>query len=99
MSEGGCRLGAGGFGVVFRGLMGNTHVAVKKLNPVSRTQRTARADVNHVLMNDYKTVLWNSCSPSSFKPPDGFLFLKTKAQEAWIKTLVYVLFKLHFIQV
>ncbi|XP_055047609.2 interleukin-1 receptor-associated kinase 4 [Misgurnus anguillicaudatus] len=34
VSEGGCRLGAGGFGVVFRGLMGNKHVAIKKLNPM-----------------------------------------------------------------
>lgn len=36
VSDGGCRLGAGGFGVVFRGSMGDTLVAVKKLNPVSQ---------------------------------------------------------------
>ncbi|XP_048015067.1 interleukin-1 receptor-associated kinase 4 [Megalobrama amblycephala] len=34
VSDGGCRLGAGGFGVVFRGWMGDTYVAVKKLNPM-----------------------------------------------------------------
>ncbi|KAI2648666.1 Interleukin-1 receptor-associated kinase 4 [Labeo rohita] len=34
VSDGGCRLGAGGFGVVFRGSMGDTLVAVKKLNPL-----------------------------------------------------------------
>ncbi|KAK7121164.1 hypothetical protein R3I93_022300 [Phoxinus phoxinus] len=32
--DGGCRLGSGGFGVVFRGRMGDTYVAVKKLNPM-----------------------------------------------------------------
>lgn len=32
--DGGCRLGSGGFGVVFRGRMGDTYVAVKKLNPL-----------------------------------------------------------------
>ncbi|XP_067292352.1 interleukin-1 receptor-associated kinase 4 isoform X1 [Pseudorasbora parva] len=34
LKDGGCRLGSGGFGVVFRGRMGDTYVAVKKLNPV-----------------------------------------------------------------
>lgn len=34
LSDGGCRLGSGGFGVVFRGRMGDKHVAVKKLNPL-----------------------------------------------------------------
>ncbi|CAM4733686.1 unnamed protein product [Leuciscus chuanchicus] len=32
--DGGCRLGSGGFGVVFRGRIGDTYVAVKKLNPM-----------------------------------------------------------------
>ncbi|XP_056108559.1 interleukin-1 receptor-associated kinase 4 [Rhinichthys klamathensis goyatoka] len=32
--DGGCRLGSGGFGVVFRGRMGDSYVAVKKLNPM-----------------------------------------------------------------
>lgn len=34
LRDGGCWLGSGGFGVVFRGSMGGTHVAVKKLNPL-----------------------------------------------------------------
>ncbi|XP_056307222.1 interleukin-1 receptor-associated kinase 4 [Danio aesculapii] len=34
LADGGCRLGSGGFGVVFRGRMGDKHVAVKKLNPL-----------------------------------------------------------------
>lgn len=34
VKDGGCLLGTGGFGVVFRGSMGGTDVAVKKLNPM-----------------------------------------------------------------
>ncbi len=36
VKDGGCLLGSGGFGVVFRGSMGGTDVAVKKLNAVSQ---------------------------------------------------------------
>ncbi|XP_073687446.1 interleukin-1 receptor-associated kinase 4-like [Garra rufa] len=32
VTDGGCRLGSGGFGIVFRGSMGDSLVAVKKLN-------------------------------------------------------------------
>ncbi|TRY56267.1 hypothetical protein DNTS_028383, partial [Danionella cerebrum] len=34
VTDGGCRLGSGGFGVVYRGQMRDTYVAVKKLNEI-----------------------------------------------------------------
>lgn len=37
VKDGGCLLGSGGFGVVFRGSMGGTHIAVKKLNPLDNS--------------------------------------------------------------
>ncbi|KAF4094722.1 hypothetical protein G5714_023800 [Onychostoma macrolepis] len=37
VKDGGCLLGSGGFGLVFRGFMGGTHIAVKKLNPLDNS--------------------------------------------------------------
>lgn len=38
ISDGGNRLGEGGFGTVYKGLLNDKPVAVKKLNPVSENR-------------------------------------------------------------